>query len=216
MNEVSSELVKEFVAACRQAAGSGLMLCSSGNISMRVDEERMLIKASRSWMGRLTPAEVSLCRIADGSRIEGGKPSVEIGFHAGILQARPEVNVVMHFQTPAATAMACLPPEEIDFFVIPEIPFYIGPVTRIPYLPPGSEALAAAVTEAMRTHDMGLMDHHGQVTVAADMDHAIQNALFFELACQIILQTGGRAVPLPSDAVRDLLAARRGAGPKAV
>jgi ribulose-5-phosphate 4-epimerase/fuculose-1-phosphate aldolase len=212
MKDVSKELVEAFVDGCRRAAGSGLMLCSSGNISMRVDDGRMLIKASRSWMAHLTPAEVSLCRIADGARIDGGKPSVEIGFHAGILRARPEVNVVMHFQTPAATALACLPPERIDFFVIPEIPFYIGPVARIPYLAPGSEALAAAVTEAMRTHDMGLMDHHGQVTVAADMDHAIQSALFFELACRIILQSGDRAAPLPSDAVRDLLAARRGAG----
>lgn len=216
MKDVSKEFVEEFVDGCRRAAGSGLMLCSSGNISMRVDAGRMLIKASRSWMGRLTPAEVSLCRIADGVRIEGGKPSVEIGFHAGILKARPEVNVVMHFQTPCATALACLPPEEIDFFVIPEIPYYIGPVARIPYLAPGSAALAAAVTEAMRTHDMGLMDHHGQVTVARDMDHAIQNALFFELACRIILQTGGRAVPLPAGDIRELLAARLGAGSSTV
>ena len=30
----------------------------------------------------------------------------------------------MHFQTPCATALACQKAENINYFVIPEIPFY--------------------------------------------------------------------------------------------
>jgi ribulose-5-phosphate 4-epimerase/fuculose-1-phosphate aldolase len=211
MRDVSRETVNSFVRACQQAAGCGLMRCSSGNLSMRIDGERLLVKASRSWMARVLPDDVSLCATADGSLLEGRKPSVEIGFHAGILRTRPDVNIVMHFQTPCATALACRKAENINYFVIPEIPFYVGPVARVPYLPPGSSDLARAVTEAMRSHDLVVMGNHGQVTVANDVDHAVQNAMFFELASEIILRSGDDLVPLPEKEVLALLQSRQSA-----
>jgi ribulose-5-phosphate 4-epimerase/fuculose-1-phosphate aldolase len=118
----------------------------------------------------------------------------------------------MHFQTPCATALACQEREHISYFVIPEIPFYVGPVARIPYLAPGSQELARAVIAAMLTHDMVVMGNHGQVTVARDVDHAIQNALFFELACEIILRCANKAVSLPEKEVQALLKLRHSAG----
>lgn len=205
MEHVAQEMVEAFVCACHQAAACGLMRCSSGNFSMRVDGGRLLVKASRSWMARVTPADVSLCAISDGSLIEGPKPSVEIGFHAGILKARPDVNVVMHFQTPCATTLACRKPEHTNYFVIPEIPFYLGPIARVPYILPGSKELARAVTDAMLNHDMVVMANHGHVTVGRDVDHAVQNAAFFELACEIILRAGADLAPLPEAEVQSLL-----------
>ncbi len=209
MENVATEMVEGFVRACHRAAACGLMRCSSGNFSMRVDGERLLVKASRSWMARVTPSDVSLCAIADGSLIEGPKPSVEIGFHSGILKARPDVNVVMHFQSPCATTLACRKPENINYFVIPEIPSYVGPVARVPCILPGSTELARAVTEAMVDHDMVVMANHGHVTVAHDVDHAIQNAVFFELASEIILRAGADLLPLPETEVQALLQLRQ-------
>lgn len=209
MKGVSRKLVREFVSACRQVAGFHLVRCSSGNLSMRVDGDRLLVKASRSWMARVGPDDISLCAISDGSLLEGLKPSVEIGFHAGILKARPDVNVVLHFQTPCATALACRRTANINYFVIPEIPFYVGHVAHVPYLPPGSKELAKAVTQAMLAHDMVVMRNHGQVTVARDVDHAVQNAVFFELACEIILRSADNAKSLPDDEVQALLNLRK-------
>jgi len=160
-------------------------------------------------MENLSPAQVSVCRISDGALLDGNKPTIEIGFHAGILRTRPDVHVVMHFQTPCATTLACRPPGEVDYFVIPEIPCYIGHVARVPYLPPGSKGLAKAVTDAMRDHDMVVMGNHGQVTVAADMDHLIQNAEFFELACGIIVRGGDGVRPLAEEEVNAMLEWKR-------
>jgi ribulose-5-phosphate 4-epimerase/fuculose-1-phosphate aldolase len=194
-----------FITACREAAARGLVRCSSGNLSLRLDCDRMLIKASRSWMGRLTPADVSVCRIADGAVLNGKKPSAETGFHAGILRERPDVNAVFHFQSPYATVLACRRSGPPRYEVLPEIPFYIGPIARVPFFPPGTPALAAAVVAAMRDHDLAVLDHHGQVTAARDLDHAIQNAEFFELACQVIVLGGKDVTPLPERSVKHLL-----------
>ena len=206
MKKISAQTRNTFVQACHTAANRGLMRASSGNLSLRLDGDRMLVTSSRSWLENLTRDNISVCRISDGSLLEGRKPTVEIGFHAGILRARPEVNIVMHFQTPCATTLACRQPGKTNYFVIPEIPFYIGHVAAVPYLPPGSRELAQAVTKAMRHHDMVMMANHGQVTVARDIDHAIQNAEFFELACAIILRGGDKIRPLPRKEINALLA----------
>jgi len=211
VKSISEDTVGKFVQACREAAGRGLMRCSSGNLSWRVDAEHMLVTATRSWASRLTADDVVLLRIADGAVLNGRKPTIEVAFHAGILRARPDIDVVMHFQTTYATTLACREADRINYFVIPEIPFYIGPIARVPYLTPGSQQLADAVIKAMREHDLAVMANHGQVTVARDFDHAIQNAEFFELACQIILLGGDNVAPLTEEAVRELLALRSNA-----
>ena len=202
--KISDQEIKGFVANCHKAAAMGLMRCSSGNISMRLNDGLMLIKASRAWTSEMTEDDVSICRIADGACIHGRKPSVEIGFHSGILRERPECNVVIHFQMPAATTIACMKPEQVDFDIIPEMPFYIGPVGIAPFHLPGSSELADAVIVAMRKHNLAILRNHGQITAAADFDHAIQNAVFFEMACDIILKAGSLLNHLPPEAVQAL------------
>ena len=213
MNEVSREQLERFVEACRDIARRGLVRCSCGNLSMRVDEECFLITSTGSWMERMTAEQATLCRTRDGAALRGQKPSSEVGFHAGILRARPELNVVLHFQTPCATTLACRRPGGLDYAVIPEVPYYIGPIGHVPYFTPGTDELAAAVTEAMRSHDMVLMANHGQVTAGRDYDQVVQNAEFFELACQILL-IGGEAVAPMSGAAAETLRALRTKGMK--
>jgi ribulose-5-phosphate 4-epimerase/fuculose-1-phosphate aldolase len=214
MRDVPDATVEEFVSACQRAAAHGLMRCSSGNMSWRLDDDRFLVTASGSWMESITPDQVSVCCTADGSLLEGQPASVETGFHAGILCTRADVDVVLHFQSPCATTLGCTAdPSSIEYAVIPEVPVYIGPVASVPYILPGSPELAAAVIEAMQTHDLVVLAHHGQVTVARSLDHAIQNAVFFELACQIVLQGGEQVEPLPAGAIAAFQSHRTYAAP---
>lgn len=208
MKDIPNEVIDRFVEACHEADRRGLLRCSCGNLSLRIDSERMLITATGSWMGKLTREQVVVCRIDDGGVLEGTKPSSEVGFHAGVLMERPDVNAVLHFQTPFATALACRPADSVNYSVIPEIPFYVGAVWRVPYYPPGSADLAVAVTKAMRHHDMVMMANHGQVTVGRDLDHVIQNAEFFEFACQVVLINGSALTPLPPEAIEQFGALR--------
>ena len=201
--DVPEQIMCKFLEACHDVAGRRLVRCSSGNLSQRLDSHRLLITTSRSWMENASADDLCTCSISDGSLVAGKKPSVEVGFHAGIMRTRPEANVVLHFQTPCATTLACRDTQNINFFVIPEVPYYIGPLARIPYLDPGSEELAQAVTDAMRQPDMVTISNHGQVTVAADFPHVMQNAEFFELACEIILHGKNKITSLPQEYEHD-------------
>jgi ribulose-5-phosphate 4-epimerase/fuculose-1-phosphate aldolase len=176
-----------FIKACQKAASFDLFRCSSGNMSWRLDDKHIALSASRSWLADLTFEQIAVCRISDGTCINSKKPTVEVNFHLGIMQNRTDVNVVLHFQSQCATAVACGNPSDYNFNIIPEIPFNIDKVAIVEYLQPGSTELAESVIEKMKKHNMVIMRNHGLVTVGKDFDDAIQKAVFFELACSILL-----------------------------
>ena len=194
-----------FVQACHKVAQYDLISCSSGNLSWRIEPDTALLSASGAWLAELTPEQVAACDIDTGRCINGKVPTCESVFHLGILKTRPEMTVVLHFQSPFATAIACGDLENLDFNVIIEVPLYIGAVATVPYLPPGSAELAQAVVDAFKnpqTH-MAILKNHGMVTVGKDFDDAIQKAVFFELACRILL-TNPKAKLLDAETVKQL------------
>jgi ribulose-5-phosphate 4-epimerase/fuculose-1-phosphate aldolase len=187
METISPGTMETFIEGNRRASELGLVLFSSGNLSLRIDADRMLIKTMGSRMGALTPADVSVCSIAGGKALDGKVPSKELGFHSGILRARADANVVFHFQSTYATAVACMKETGLNFHVIPEVPHFIGTPAYVEYHAPGSRELAEAVIEAARAHDMVILRNHGLVTAGSGLDDVIMKARYFELACEILL-----------------------------
>ncbi len=181
---------QELVEAAREAGRLGLVTFSSGNLSLKVDDQRMLVTAKGSWLGRLTPEQTVLCRMDDGSALDGRVPSVESRFHAGIFMARPDVTMVLHCQSVYATVVACtegVNPE--DFNLIPEVPFYMGTPQIVPYNSPGSDELSQSVVNAAREGDVIVLCNHGQVVLGRTVDEGLQKAGFFELACTVMVHS---------------------------
>ena len=175
-----------FIKACQKAASFDLFRCSSGNMSWRFDDQHAALSGTQCWLAELTREQIAICRIEDGKCINSVKPTAEKSFHLGILRVRPDINVVLHFQSQYATAVACGDAGAYNFNVILEIPFYIGEPAVVGYYPPGSAELAEAIVEKMKDHDLAIMKNHGIVTVGKDFKEAIQRAVFFELACSIL------------------------------
>ncbi|MCK5706650.1 MAG: class II aldolase/adducin family protein [Candidatus Aureabacteria bacterium] len=262
MKTVSKKYLKEFVHACKKTASYGLIKCSSGNLSKKIDKDHMLITPTRIWLSDIKPSDIVIIRISDGCVINGAprtyvrgtfqpafalrasgevrpaqnpplrhldeaedilvhsspdlhpgssaqadkkKPSAETDLHLGIYRTRKDINTILHFQTSYATALSCSKNIRKDFFVIPEIPYYIGQVAVIPYKDPGSKQLAKEVAKAIKNHDMVVMKNHGEVTCGKSFDDVIQKAVFFELACKIIIKNGKSVQSIPLKGVKHLL-----------
>ncbi|WP_294590692.1 class II aldolase/adducin family protein [uncultured Bacteroides sp.] len=201
---VTNEQIEQFVAQAHRVGDAGLTVCSSGNLSWRIGEE-VLLSGTGSWVPSLTKEKVAVCQLATGDVLNGVKPSMESGFHLGVLRERPDVNVVLHFQSPYATAVACMKNCPVNFNVTAEVPCHVGrEIPVIPYLRPGSKELAQAVVEAMKNHNSILLRKHGQVVCGKDFDQAFERAMFFEMACRIIIQSGGDYTVLTPEEIDDL------------
>ncbi|MDE6347698.1 MAG: class II aldolase/adducin family protein [Bacteroides sp.] len=201
---ITDKHIKEFIAQAHRVGDAGLTVCSSGNLSWRVGEE-VLVSGTGSWVPELTEEKVSVCHLSTGEVLNGVKPSMESGFHLGVLRERPDVNVVLHFQSQYATAVACMKNRPTNFNVTAEVPCHVGSeIPVIPYFRPGSPELAQAVIAAMKEHNSILLLKHGQVVCGKDFNQAFERAMFFEMACRIIIQSGGDYTVLTPEEIEDL------------
>lgn len=201
---IDSLHIEEFIRQAHRVGDTGLTVCSSGNLSWRIGEEA-LVSGTGSWVPSLPKEKVAQVKIATGETLNGVKPSMESGFHLGVLRERPDVNVVLHFQSPYATAVSCMKQKPENFNVTAEVPCHVGrEIPIIPYFRPGSPELAAAVIAAMKEHNSILLTNHGQVVCGKDFDQAFERAMFFEMACRIIILTGGKYDVLTPQEIDDL------------
>lgn len=201
---ITNEQIEKFIAEAHRVGDAGLTICSSGNISWRIGDE-VLLSGTGSWVPSITKEKVSICKLENGEVLNGVKPSMEHMFHLGVLRERPDVNVVLHFQSPYATAVACMKEVPKDFNVTAEVPCHVGSdIPVIPYYRPGSKELADSVIEAMKSHNSVLLRKHGQVVCGKDFNEAFEKAMFFEMACRIIVLTNGEYLTLSNDEIDDL------------
>ena len=204
MIEINQEHIDEFVRQARRVGKCGLTICSSGNLSWRIGD-KVLLSGTGSWVPELTADRVAVVSLADGKTLNGVRPTMESTFHLGVLRQRPDVNVVLHFQSPYATALACRKtlPATLNFTA--EVPLHVGDtIPAIPFLRPGSKELADAVVEAMADHNSVILKKHGQVTCGKDFSQAIDRAMFFEMAARIAVVNGSDIDPLTADEIDDL------------
>ena len=180
--------IKEFVHQAHRVGEAGLTICSSGNLSWRLGDVA-LVSGTGSWVPTLREDQVSVCRVSTGEVLNGVKPSMESVFHLGVMRQREDVGVVLHFQSPYATQIACSEKRPQSWNVTAEVPLHVGRVIpEIPFYLPGTPQLAEAVVSALSNRNSALLLQHGQVVCGSDFDDVFQRAMFFEMAARICVK----------------------------
>lgn len=208
MHKNQKKFADDLLTAAHLCARHSLVYAGSGNLSCKVGADAMMITAAGSWMSTLTEKETVTCAIGSG-KILGGKsaPSSESDLHRKVYRANDGAGAVLHFQSRSAAAISCNKKHaSLNFNVIPEVPFYIGDVGFVPAFEPGTRELAEAVSKQSKARKVIVMQNHGVVAVGKNLNRVVEMALFFELACGIILANGPNLSTLPLSIARRLKA----------
>jgi len=105
----SVEKARELVLkAGLELCEAGLVARTWGNISARVSDTQYVITPSGRAYDTLTPEDIVLVNIADGSYEGDVKPSGEKGVHAAVYELCPEMNFVIHTHQNYASALSVL------------------------------------------------------------------------------------------------------------
>jgi L-fuculose-phosphate aldolase len=181
-----AELRADIVRVCVRLYEQGLIAGPDGNVSARLDANRTLVTPAAFSKVDVRPADLVVVD-SDGQVVSGSHPpSSEIRLHLRIYRRRMDVDAIVHAHPPTATAFA-VAGEDMMAPVLPEIILQMGGVPLVPYVTPGSEALADQFESFLPHHDAFLMANHGATTLGPSLMIAHQRMESLEHAARILL-----------------------------
>lgn len=191
---------KQLVKFCALLYERGLTVSAGGNMSVRLNEDEILITPSGKNKGFLTEDDPLVVDM-DGKLIEGfGEPSMETGMHLALYKANPETGAIVHCHPLNCVAVTMRRKLRTD--LTPEGVILLGDVPMVGYHTPGSTQLADAVGSHSKDRAI-LLERHGAVTQGKDLMDAYNRMeeLEFQARLQMLV---GRCRGLPRDEVERL------------
>jgi L-fuculose-phosphate aldolase len=182
---------------------------NDGNISVRLDPERILATPAGVCKGMMHPDDLIVLDL-DGNKLSGrSEGTSEIGMHLAAYRLRPDVNAVVHAHPPTATGFA-VAGRALNRAVLPEVVVTLGSVPLAQYGMPGTPAIVEPMLPLIPNHDAILLANHGAVCFGADAFQAYFRMETVEHYARVALvaeQLGGPK-PLPRVEVDKLLNSR--------
>lgn len=212
------QLRREIAAACRVLAERGLAEGFLGHISLRIDEDRLLVRCRgphERGLAWTTADDIRLVTLdgepgAEGELGEWTAPN-ELPLHTEVLRARPDVRAVVHAHPPAVVAadLAGLGIRPIvGAFDIPGCALAAG---GVPVYPRGvlvrDRRLAAEMVDAMGDRPVVLLRGHGLTSTGAGVAEAVLRAVSIDGIARLsltIASAGGVLRDLPPEDMAEL------------
>lgn len=180
------------IRAGRRLGARGLIAAGEGNVSIRLDADRILVTPSGMRKDELTADDLVIVWRGHPDREAisrtGRGPTSDLAIHLAVYAARPDIDAVAHAHLPAAMGLT-LAGEVPDPAALPETALFIP---RLPFLSlgvPGSEELAGRIAGALSEPpeplaSAVLLERHGSVAVGRDPDHAVDRLELVEVLCR--------------------------------
>ena len=180
------ELRTQLIKLANKLVEKKLIIGTWGNLSVRLDDENILITPSGISYSELEPLDIAKVNIKTLKAEGANKPSSELSMHAAIYNNREDVKAVIHTHATNSSvfAAACkgipVPSKEVD---AREIFGSVIPIAA--YAAPGTRELAANVAAALGDKAGVVMAHHGMCVVGADLQETFDRAILFENTARV-------------------------------
>jgi L-fuculose-phosphate aldolase len=169
MTDRSEDQIRaDIVEVGRRLYARGYTASNDGNISVRLDEARLLMTPKSVCKGFMS-ADMMCITDLDGRKLAGERdPSSEMKMHLEVYRHRPDVRAVVHAHPPIATGFA-VAGVALDRAVLAEVVTTLGSVPIAEYATPSTNELPAAVRKYVKAHDGMLLANHGALTMGTDV-----------------------------------------------
>jgi L-fuculose-phosphate aldolase len=203
---------REIVRVGRLMYERSYVVSSDGNVSVRLEDGRILATPTMTCKGRMTEEMLALTDLA-GKPLADRRPSSELAMHLLIYRERPDVKAVCHAHPPHGTAFA-VAGLAIDQPILSEVILTLGCVPLADYGTPSTEELTDAMRPLVKHHNALLMANHGAVAYGADLWQAFDRLETLEHTARITILSRllGGSRNLPADAIEKLINVRETAG----
>jgi len=205
------EQIVEIATRCYER---GHLVAGDGNISVRVEPDRMIATPSGVSKGLMRPEMMVVVNL-EGNSLEPSDHNVssEWPMHRVIYQARPDINAVVHAHPPYATGFA-VAGLSLGKAILSEVILTLGCVPLAAYGTPSTRELTDAIEPYLEFHDALLMANHGAVAYADTLEKAFNKLETLEHTCKIsfIARNLGNENTIPDRAIDKLFEIRERSG----
>src|SRR4029077_5698767 len=203
---------RDLIKICHLMYERSYVVSSDGNVSVRLDDGRILATPTMTCKGRMTDDLIAVTDI-DGNKLNGRKASSELAMHTLIYRERPDVKAVCHAHPPHGTAFA-VAGLAIDQPILSEVILTLGCVPLTDYGTPSTNELTEAMKPFVPHHNALLMANHGAVAYGADLWQAFDRLETLEHTAKIAIlaKALGGANDIPQEAIEKLIQIREKAG----
>ena len=187
----------------------GWVAMNDGNISIRLDDGRILCTPTAVSKGAVVLDDVIVCDCT-GKKLDGKRDCTsEIAMHLTVYEKRLDVRSVVHAHPPVATGFATAG-RALDKALLPEVVIQLGAVPLASYGLPGTPALSDGMLPYIESYDALLLENHGCTTWGADVWQAFYRMEMVEHFARItfVAEMLGGAKLLAREEVEKLFAAR--------
>lgn len=204
MDSIELKARQDMVRISHAVHRAGLVTATDGNLSIRLDEQRILITPSSLRKEEMT-LEAPVVIDYDGNMIGAGRASSERKIHLKAYHERPEVNAVIHAH-PIYSIALTVAGKTVDTCLLPEIVVSLGSVPVAPYATPSTDDLPWSMDGYVQQSDVIMLERHGSLTVGKDLDTAYKLLEKLEQSAQICFYANllGGAVPFSIDELERL------------
>jgi ribulose-5-phosphate 4-epimerase/fuculose-1-phosphate aldolase len=153
----------------------GLTPGSSGNISVRCEDDGWLVTPTNASLGWLDPARLSRLD-KDGRLVSGDKPTKEVPLHTALYETRGTAQAIVHLHSTHSVAVSMLPEINPRAVLPPMTPYYMmkcGATALVPYYRPGDPAVADAIKGLAGKYSSVLLANHGPVVAGDSLEAAV-------------------------------------------
>ncbi|HVN59028.1 MAG TPA: class II aldolase/adducin family protein [Bacteroidales bacterium] len=187
---------REVARFMRRLYRHGLTTTSGGNISLRLDDDIVLITPSATDKGRMKGSEVGIMTLDGKNLTPSLKPSIETGMHLSVYRRR-DVKAIVHAHPVFATSFTAMK-RKINTSLTAEACAIIREPVLVPYTLMGSPGLAENVSALADESDLLLLENHGILAVGTNLLQAFDRIEVLENAARMtfIVEMMGRKSPL--------------------
>ena len=180
------------VDAGRRLGERGLIAAGEGNLSMRLDEDRILATPSGRRKDELATDDLVVVWLGHPEREDrspsGRPPTSDLAIHLAAYAARPDIVAIAHAHLPASMALT-LAGELPDPSALPETSILLPRLPFVAFGMPGSADLADRVATALTDGPEPLatavlLERHGAIAVGHDPSHAVDRLELVEVLCR--------------------------------
>jgi L-fuculose-phosphate aldolase len=200
---------EEIVRYGRMLHEKGFVAAMDGNLSVRLQQDRILVTPTGLSKGSMRPADLVIVDL-EGKQVAGRRNvTSELGMHLMIYRTRADVKAIVHAHPPTATGFAAAGIALTEPLVC-EVVMGLGCIPLARYGTPGTAELAQSLEPYVPKYDAILMSNHGVVAYGDTIEHAYMKMETVEHFAQIALVTHllGRQQPLQEREIEKLLLAR--------